>query len=813
MHHRFVIFVLLLLSSLSVLAQTGLSSLENWKKQYPLEKIYFHLDRQEYHGGDTVWFKAYLSHDNLPDTLSTLLFTQVWTSQGKMISEQVWPILFGTSNGQFELPDSAHAGEYLIKAWTSLMVNHTPPNAYQKYFRVHPNRKFSVDRNPSQSNITENYLVVPPAATPPIVRFFPEGGNLVEGVVNTVAFEAMRDFLRPVLGTGLLKDEDGVVLQKFTASTKGRGLLEWTPEAGKKYYIELAEDSSRSQIMLPVASKNGLAMTLLPQGQNFYFELRQGDSDPVFQPAYMVGLMGQEIVFKTTLTSNRKRWQGELNTSELRSGILQITIFNKDEIPLAERLCFVNNKEYRLPINMLEDTISFGAKAANHFRLVLPDTVVGSLSVAVTDATRDKQIFYTDNIINSLLLTDGWTERVPDVFSYLEESNPNAPEELDLLLMTRGWRRYHWSLHSSSAAKKPLQKDPGYISLEGVALLKGTRKPFANKELLVIMGSVAKGQNTFITTTNEIGQFKIDSLLFQGTVRFYFMEPRGKKSQYIEIALTKDTITVPPTNSLANWKEVVLEFKNYSLGYDAKQVERAEGNLLEEVTLEAKRKTPEQIVDERYASGLFSGFATRTLDLVSNEQLITEPTIFDYLVARVPGLSFTADGPDYILYYRQGPSASSLGPIPMTVFLNEVETDPSVIAVIPPNEIALVKVFSTFAGAFGNGAGGAMAIYTKKGSDMSKSVARGDVASYRGFTIRREFYSPDYRSLQASFLKYDNRKTLLWKPNIFVNNINPHIPIRFFNNDEATIFRVRVEGMTLDGKLIYWDQLIRSRKP
>jgi hypothetical protein len=634
----------------------------------------------------------------------------------------------------------------------------------------------------------------------------------VEGVVNTVAFEAMKNSLQPLTGAGWLKDEAGLVVQKITASVNGRGLLEWTPEPGKKYFLEWETDSSRSRIPLPVAAKNGVAMTLLPQGQNWYFELRQGASDPLFQPAYMVGLMGQEIVFKTALSGNKKRWQGELNTRELRSGVLQITLFNKDDMPLAERLCFVNNKEYHTAINLLEDTISFGAKGYNHFRLSLPDTVVGSLSVAVTDATYERESFYSDNILSSFLLTDGWTERIPAVYSYLDESNPNAAEELDLLLMTRGWRRFHWSALSSSEVQKPLQKDPGYITLEGVVLLKGTQKPFANKELLVIMGSVAKGQNTFITTTNEKGRFKVDSLLFQGTVRFYFMEPRGKKSQYIDVDLVRDTIAVLPNTLVNAWQEGEVEVMSVSLGYDAKEVAMAEGDLLEEVTLEVRKKSPEQLVDERYSSGLFSGFATRTLDLVSNDQLITEPTIFDYLVARVPGLSFTANGPEYVLYYRQGPSASSLGPIPMTVFLNEVETDPSVIAAIPPNEIALVKVFGTFAGAFGNGAGGAMAIYTKKGSDMNKSVARGDVVSYRGFTIRREFYSPDYRMAQGQFLKYDKRKTLLWKPNIFVNTINPSIPINFCNNDEARVFRVRVEGMTLDGKLIHLNQLIRSPK-
>ena len=50
----------------------------------------------------------------------------------------------------------------------------------------------------------------------------------------------------------------------------------------------------------------------------------------------------------------------------------------------------------------------------------------------------------------------------------------------------------------------------------------------------------------------------------------------------------------------------------------------------------------------------------------------------------------------------------------MILYLNEIETDAGVIATIPGNQIAMVKVFSSFAGASGNGAGGVLAIYTKK---------------------------------------------------------------------------------------------------
>ena len=813
MYHRYVIFVLGLLSCFTVRAQNSLQLLTEWKQRYPSEKIYFHLDRSNYQAGDTVWFKAYLSYDQLPDTLSTVLYTQLWNSSGKMVSEQVWPILFGTSHGQFELSDSTVAGEYMIKAWTAQLLNLSPQGAYRKYFGVRATLK-SLSKTSVTAIEKSNFPTAPPLTKePPIVRFFPEGGNLVEGVVNTVAFEALQGLQKPLTGQGCLKDETGMVVSKFTASRNGRGLLEWTPEKGKSYFVEFAGDSTASRFAIPSAISQGIAMTLLPQGQDWFFELRQGTSDPLFQPAYMVGLLGNEVVFTTALSGNKKKWQGVLKTAKLRSGILQITIFNKDEMPLAERLCFVNNKEYQTSVQLLTDTISFEPKARNYFRLSIADTIKGSLSVSVTDATYEDTVTAHDNIISTLLLTADCLERINHAGNYFDESVADASEELDLLLMTRGWRRFNWTKDSPAIQRGASHKDPGYITLEGVAYMKGTKKPFANKDLFVIMGSMARGQNTFITKTNEKGQFSIDSLLFQGTVRFYFMEPRGKKSQYIDIALAKDTVTILPHTSREGWVVDASEVNVVSTAYDASAVAMAEGDLLEEVTLEVRKKSPEQVVDERYSSGLFSGFATRTLDLVSSDQVITEPTIFDYLIARVPGLSFTANGPEYVLYYRQGPSASSLGPIPMTVFLNEVETDPSLIAAIPPNEIALVKVFGTFAGAFGNGAGGAMAIYTKKGADLTKSVARGDMVTYRGFTIRREFYAPDYSALHGSFLKNDKRKTLAWRPNVLINNSNPSVPISFYNNDTAKAFRVRAEGMTIDGKFIFMDQIIRVNKP
>jgi hypothetical protein len=200
---------------------------------------------------------------------------------------------------------------------------------------------------------------------------------------------------------------------------------------------------------------------------------------------------------------------------------------------------------------------------------------------------------------------------------------------------------------------------------------------------------------------------------------------------------------------------------------------------------------------------MFSGMSEKTIDLTQDKSTVAYANIFDYLQLKVPGLQVVSDGADFNLFYRQGPSISSMGEIPMTLFLNEVQADANTIASIPAAEIAMVKVYSSFLGATGNGAGGAMAIYTKKGDDLlDGTTGRSHNLRYTGFSVIKEFYSPDYQSQPAERSKPDNRITLQWKPDIMVSGVNPRIPVVFYNNDRTKKFKVVVEGMTFDGKML-----------
>lgn len=251
---------------------------------------------------------------------------------------------------------------------------------------------------------------------------------------------------------------------------------------------------------------------------------------------------------------------------------------------------------------------------------------------------------------------------------------------------------------------------------------------------------------------------------------------------------------------------------NSKIGIDFDEIRKANGLMLEEVTVKAKKKNPIRELEEKYASGMFSGDANKTIDLVNNKETEIFQNIFDYLQMRVPGVQIIGNGFDYEIYYRQGPTISSLGNIPMTLYLDEIETDASFISTIPAGQIAMVKIFGNFAGATGNAPGGVLAVYTKKGADMNDVMRYAAAMSkFNGYSISKEFYAPDYAVNKSIKTQTDNRITLDWRPNILVNNVNPKIPFTFYNNDRTKSFKIVIEGMTLDGKMLMIEKTI-SRK-
>lgn len=124
---------LILLSSLSVLAQADMAQLQRWingasryDNEYPREQVYVHLDQQAYLHGETMWIKAYVMRASslTPQPVSRVLFVELLNTEGNIMERQLLRIdALGQAEGHIDLVDPIKSGFYELRAYTREMLN------------------------------------------------------------------------------------------------------------------------------------------------------------------------------------------------------------------------------------------------------------------------------------------------------------------------------------------------------------------------------------------------------------------------------------------------------------------------------------------------------------------------------------------------------------------------------------------------------------------------------------------------------------------------------------------------------------------
>ncbi|MBK5273098.1 MAG: hypothetical protein JJE22_19020 [Bacteroidia bacterium] len=220
------------------------------------------------------------------------------------------------------------------------------------------------------------------------------------------------------------------------------------------------------------------------------------------------------------------------------------------------------------------------------------------------------------------------------------------------------------------------------------------------------------------------------------------------------------------------------------------------------MTIKAKTKSPVQILDEKYSSGLFAGGDGYQFDLVNDPLAVSSQSIFNYLQGRVAGLQINPVGGNGV------PSLSWRGGTPQ-IFVDEVQAGADMVNSIAVADIAYVKVFRPPFFGGGNSGNGAIAIYTRRGSDINSAPGKGlNNNSVTGYAAIRQFYSPNYSSFSKSNEDKDLRTTLYWNPQVHTTPQKKQVILSFYNNDISRAFRVIIEGMTSDGRLAHLEQMM-----
>jgi len=350
-------------------------------------------------------------------------------------------------------------------------------------------------------------------------------------------------------------------------------------------------------------------------------------------------------------------------------------------------------------------------------------------------------------------------------------------------------------------------KDTSYLSISGKVYGGTPSQLRAAGNIVLLINQKQASNQIFMVPVHPDGTFNDPSLILFDTARIYYQLPKSKGLGDVSVQFMQNRL--PP---LSNNLKATGIFYNYNTDTSgnyrhwqladatAQELKYFKGKVLETVTIKAKTKSPVELMDEKYTSGFFSGGDGYQFDLVNDPFAGSSFSIFNYLQGKVAGLQISSGNP---------PSLSWRGGSPQ-IFVDEVPTDVDMVSGIPVSDVAYIKVMRPpFMGAPGGGGSGAIAIYTRRGNDVKSTPGKGlSNNTVSGYTAIRQFYSPDYSTVNEENEKQDLRTTLYWNPEVITTPAHNKVLLSFYNTDVTKSFRVVIEGMTKDGRLAHVVQVM-----
>lgn len=747
----------------------------------PGPKIHLHLDKDIYLPGETVWFKAYLLSNGLPDTLTGNLFSELRTSSGTRISGFVSPVFSGTSAGQFILPDTLTAGTCSILSYTRSTAADTNGLIYTKNIYIAGSTPV-----PTTSPLSVS------------MQLFAEGGTLIHDVENTIAFKAMYSNGLPFPLRGAIKDNRDRFLDSIAATHDGMGSFILFPSPGETYYVEWKDHQQKTyRTSLPSAFTKGVTLHVTQYDGELTYLIQNPFPEGPLSDLQISISSGSRLVWAQNFLM-QQRITGKMNTRSIPDGVLQITVYNKERMPLAERVVFINNNyttSSKSGIRVIEKNTS--PRGLNIIELELPDTLLHNISVAVCD--EDMLIGNGTTIYTDILLSNdirGYVHR-PD--QYFEENSGKMAGALDLVMLTNGWRKYsREEINAPSENDEMVYAGEDYISFYGLVTNPDSTRPAASL-ISMVMRTTDSTSNAYAISPDEDGRFQQNGLVFYDSATLYYYFLRSPKGAQIQIAAgtaaqfpkLPDPARVSFGYPMAVPAKPGFPASKFAELLTARQdTFEKKARLLPEVIV--KSKNPLQAMDDKYAKLYKGDKGGRMYDFMHNPAAITKADPVRYMFDWMLPLRFLHNW--------------------FEIYINEIQAPPPMLKYLRADQIAFVKyVPEDFQKPYCSG----IYIYLKTEDDYLQEIqeklkSKMSRVKIAGYSPKKEFYHPDYSiPSNGSAERKDLQTTLYWQPVLKTENGNKKIRLQFHNNDISTSLRVVAEGINSRGQLVHLETTLK----
>ena len=811
-----------------VIFEQYMNQAQTFADNYPREKAYLHFDNTSYYVGDTIWFKAYvtLAEKQVFSSISRPLYVELVDQAGHVTDKQIIKLSQGEGSGQFVLPQSMLSGYYEVRAYTRWMLAFSDPQYFSRTLPIYQlSHSDQLERSISTYELSPSMEKRPEETREKLsLRFFPEGGQLVEGVTSQVAFKAESKNEGNIQLSGTLYTKEGQEITSFETLHDGMGAFEYTPSA-LPAIAKVNFQGKQYEFTLPKALPSGYILKVDNNAGAISVTVSCNAATPQDTLAVFISHQGRPHAYQLIHCQANEPQQFTVLSRKLPAGVLQISLLNRAGNTLCDRFVFASP---RAPLQIspkgLKEIYAPYAPIRCELQLnnAIGEPMPGKLSVSIRDAVRSDYMEYDNNIFTDLLLTSDLKGYIHQPGYYFTESSLRKQKELDILLMVHGWRKYDMTQQIGISPFTPLQLPESQLVLYGQVkstILKNKLKDIALSVMVKRDAEIITGQ----TVTDENGHFSIPLEDFEGSMEAVIQTRKVGKERNKDASILIDRHFSPATRAygykelhpewgnIAHWQQEAEKFD--SLYMDS--IRRVDWlYLLDEVEIKSKRrrqstnmatKINEQSIEAYYD-------IRQAVDQLrdNGKVLTTIPEVMEKL-----NPLFYWDRSNDNCTYRQKPICyimdnKILSSTEVNMMLTEIDGLASIIIskgtggiddeiiqnskMSDSNDIDVTELdkYSIF-----------YLIPLPRHDVLNKheTAALGTRQTVmQGYTPALEYYSPAYIDKELYMDKADKRRTLYWNPTVQTDE-NGKAVIECYNNQYSTPLIIQAETMSNDGKI------------
>jgi hypothetical protein len=765
------ITILLLMQVLGAFSQEQVSSIqgsfETFISNNYQEKVFLHTDKTVYATGETLWFKAYITDaTNNFSLLSKICYVEIIGPDKKVLLQGKISIDSGRGNGSFLLPSSIRSGNYLLRAYTNWMRNFGENIFFEQPITIiNPNKKPEFKKVNFADSIE--------------VGFFPEGGNLVNGLDNNIAFKITDAYGKGLNAKGFIVSGKDTITT-FETEKFGMGRFSLNPEKGKSYRAILQSNNSTIVKELPDAVNNGWVMQVKNENNALAIDIACNIESE--QHVFLFIHTGNSIKKAIMLPLNNGKATAHIGKSEMGEGVSEITVFNEKKQPVCERLYF-KKPENVLQIKIEKNQDDYKERKKVTINVTTTDTVDNainadmSVAVYLTDSLQPEQ---TSNLVNYLWLSSE-VKGVIESPDYYFKTGAEAERAADNLMLTQGWRRFKWEdvLKNSAPSFAFLPEHEGHI-ITGTLVL-------GNKELHT-------GTLIYLSIPAKSFRFS-NSISSARRIRFNVEKFYGNSELIVQTNLVDSNYRILIDDPFSEqFSDSYFAPFNLPPPLSNKILLRSIAGQVPEIYY--PEKTERFTLPKNYDTTAFYGIPYKTYYLDDYTRFHTmEEVIREY----VKEVHLKKKNKSFQLEVLNEADYSYFKDQPLTLIDGVPVFDINKIIDLDPLKIKRIDI--TAANFFkGNEQYKGIVSFASYNGDLDgyQLDPNSMVVEYEGLQFEREFYSPTYETTgQLESRIPDYRNVLYWSP--LLTSKNGTTSFSFYTSDIPGKYTILIEGISKNG--------------